>query len=153
MIWEVAGIRRIRMVYLQLLYRCNFECLHCFHGERLQHGGAFSPAEAINFLLLMREEYATEAVTFLGGEPFVYRHLPLVVHRAKRQLGLRVEICSNGYRIERRLFEIAPDLDFLRISLEGIGVTNDRIRRSGSYEAALSALRFAVNSGSERVRP
>lgn len=147
MIWEVAGIRRIRMVYLQLLYRCNFECLHCFHGERLQHRGAFSPAEAINFLFLMREEYATEAVTFLGGEPFVYRHLPLVVHRAKRQLGLRVEICSNGYRIERRLFEIAPDLDFLRISLEGIGVTNDRIRRSGSYEAALSALRFAGELG------
>ena len=147
MIREVAGIRTIRMVYLQLLYRCNFECLHCFHGERLKHSDAFTPAEAISFLRLMRDDYAAEAVTLLGGEPFVYRDLPQVVHRVKRQLGLQVEICSNGYRIERRLAEIAADLDFLRISLEGIGVTNDRIRRSGSYQAALSALRFAGELG------
>jgi Fe-coproporphyrin III synthase len=144
---EVASIRRIRMVYLQLLYRCNFECMHCFHGERLKHSDAFSPDEAIGFLRLMREDYDVEAVTFLGGEPFVYRDLPDVVHRAKRQLGLQVEICSNGYRIERRLTEIAPDLDFLRISLEGIGVTNDRIRRPGGFQAALSALRCASQLG------
>ena len=29
MIREVTGISKIRMVYVQLLYRCNFECLHC----------------------------------------------------------------------------------------------------------------------------
>jgi Fe-coproporphyrin III synthase len=147
MIREVTGIRRIRMVYLQLLYRCNFECLHCFHGERLLHADAFTPAEAAHLLLLMRDEYGTAAVTLLGGEPFVYRDLPLVVRHAKRQLGLRVEICSNGYRIERRLAEIASDLDFLRISLEGVGVTNDRIRKSGSYQAALSAFQFAADLG------
>jgi Fe-coproporphyrin III synthase len=146
MIREVASIHKIRMVYLQLLYRCNFECLHCFHGERLKHGDTFSPDEAIGFLHLMREDYDAEAVTFLGGEPFVYRDLPDVVHRTK-QLGLRVEICSNGYRIERRLAEIASDLDFLRISIEGIGVTNDRIRRQGSFQAALSALRYADELG------
>jgi Fe-coproporphyrin III synthase len=144
---EVASIRKIRMVYLQLLYRCNFECLHCFHGERLKHGDAFSPDEAISFLRLMREDYDAEAVTLLGGEPFVYRDLPDVVHRAKRHLGLHVEICSNGYRIERRLAEIASDLDFLRISVEGIGHTNDRIRRPGSFQAALSALRYASQLG------
>jgi Fe-coproporphyrin III synthase len=144
---EVASIRRIRMVYLQLLYRCNFECLHCFHGERLKHGDAFSPDEAISFLRLMREDYDAEAVTLLGGEPFVYRDLPDVVHRARRQLGLEVEICSNGYRIERRLAEIAPDLDFLRISVEGTGATNDLIRRPGSYQAALRALRCARELG------
>jgi DNA-binding CsgD family transcriptional regulator len=138
---EVAGIHKIRMTYLQLLYRCNFECQHCFHGERLQHRDAFSADEAIRFLRLMREEYAAEAVTFLGGEPFLYHDLPEVVRGAKRQLGLRVEICSNGYRIERRMAEIAADLDFLRISLEGTSATNDRIRRRGSYEAALSTLR------------
>jgi Fe-coproporphyrin III synthase len=138
---EVAGIHKIRMIYLQLLYRCNFECQHCFHGERLQNRDAFTADEAIRFLRLMREEYAAEAVTFLGGEPFLYRDLPVVVRGAKRQVGLRVEICTNGYRIERRMAEIATDLDFLRISLEGTGATNDHIRRRGSYEAALSTLR------------
>ncbi|MEU4581746.1 radical SAM protein [Kitasatospora aureofaciens] len=147
MIGEVAGIHRIRMLYLQLLYRCNFNCLHCFHGERLQHADAFSLQEAINLLTLMHHRYGTEAVTLLGGEPFVHKDLPQVVRYAKQQLGLQVEICTNGYRIERRLTEIAPYLDFLRVSLEGIGTTNDQIRKLGSYQGVLSALDLARELG------
>ncbi|WP_405798176.1 radical SAM protein [Streptomyces sp. NBC_01506] len=147
MIGEVTGIRRIRMLYLQLLYRCNFECLHCFHGKRLQYADAFTADEAINLLTLMREQYGTEAVTLLGGEPFVYKDLAQVVRCAKQELGMRVEICTNGYRIERRLTEIAPDLDLLRISLEGIGSANDLIRKFGSYRSALGALDVARGLG------
>lgn len=147
MIGEVTGIRRIRMLYLQLLYRCNFECLHCFHGKRLQHADAFTADEATSLLTLMRAEYGTEAVTLLGGEPFVHKDLARVVRYAKQELGMRVEICTNGYRIERRLTEIAPYLDLLRVSLEGIGSTNDHIRKAGSYESALSALGMARGLG------
>ncbi|MFF8604418.1 radical SAM protein [Streptomyces sp. NPDC015346] len=147
MIGEVTGIRKIRMLYLQLLYRCNFACDHCFHGKRLQHADAFTAEQAINLITLMREQYGTEAVTLLGGEPFVYKELAQVVRQAKEELGLQIEICSNGYRIERRLPEIAPHLDLLRVSLEGVGSTNDRIRRSGSYQGALSALNLARELG------
>ncbi|MGW3715661.1 radical SAM protein [Streptomyces sp. NPDC005133] len=147
MIGEVTGIRRIRMLYLQLLYRCNFECLHCFHGKRLQHADAFTADEATNLLTLMRGQYSTEAVTLLGGEPFVYKDLTQVVRYAKQELGMQVEICTNGYRIERRLTEIAPHLDLLRVSLEGIGSTNDHIRKFGSYQSALSALDIARGLG------
>ncbi|MCG3039727.1 radical SAM protein [Streptomyces sp. S1A] len=147
MIAEVTGIRRIRMLYLQLLYRCNFECLHCFHGTRLQHADAFTAEQAANLLTLMRNRYGTEAVTLLGGEPFVYKDLARVVRHARQELGLRVEICTNGYRIERRLAEIAPHLDLLRVSLEGVGSTNDHIRKSGSYQSALNALDLARELG------
>ncbi|WP_030458877.1 radical SAM protein [Kitasatospora sp. NRRL B-11411] len=147
MIEEVTGVRRIRMLYLQLLYRCNFTCLHCFHGERLQRADAFSLQEVINLLTLMHHRYGTEAVTLLGGEPFLHKDLPQAVRYAKQQLGLQVEICTNGYRIERRLTEITPYLDFLRVSLEGIGATNDQIRKVGSYQGALSALSRARELG------
>ncbi|MFE4960652.1 radical SAM protein [Streptomyces sp. NPDC056653] len=147
MIREVTGIRRIRMLYLQLLCRCNFECLHCFRGKRLQHADAFTADEAINLLTLMREQYGTKAVALLGGEPFVYKDLTQIVRYAKQELGMQVEICTNGYRIERRLTEIAPDLDLLRVSLEGIGSTNDHIRKFGSYQSALSALDIARGLG------
>lgn len=147
MIRDVTGIRRIRRLYLQLLYRCNFACLHCFHGERLQHEDSFTPEEAVNLVTLMRDEYGTESVTFLGGEPFVYKQLPEVVRYAKQELGQGVEICTNGYRIERRLTEIAPYVDLLRVSLEGVGSTNDHIRRAGSYESALCALSHARELG------
>ena len=147
MITEITGIKTIRMLYLQLLYRCNFACQHCFHGERLQHADAFTLEEAITLMRLMHKEYGTEAVNLLGGEPFVYKDLPEVVRYAKQELGLHVEICTNGYRIERRLTEIAPYLDLLRISLEGNGATNDAIRKFGSYQGALSALDHARDLG------
>lgn len=147
MIGEVTGIRKIRMLYLQLLYRCNFTCLHCFHGKRLQHADAFTAEEAVSLLSLMRDEYGTEAVTLLGGEPFVHRDLAQVVRYAKEELGQRVEICTNGYRIERGLTEIAPHLDLLRVSLEGVGSTNDGIRRQGSYQSALNSLSLARDLG------
>lgn len=147
MIREVTGIRKIRMLYLQLLYRCNFTCLHCFHGKRLQYADAFTAEEAAGLLTLMRDEYGTEAVTLLGGEPFVHRDLAQVVRHAKEELGQRVEICTNGYRIVRRLAEIAPHLDLLRVSLEGVGSTNDGIRRYGSYQSALDSLSLARDLG------
>jgi MoaA/NifB/PqqE/SkfB family radical SAM enzyme len=147
MITEITGIRTIRMLYLQLLYRCNFACQQCFHGERLQHADAFTLEEAITLMRLTHKEYGTAAVNLLGGEPFVYKDLPEVVRYAKQELGLHVEIRTNGYRIERRLTEIAPHLDLLRISLEGNGATNDTIRKFGSYQGALSALAHARDLG------
>ncbi len=143
MIHEITGIRKIRMLYLQLLYRCNFSCAHCFHGERLKHADAFTAEQACNLMRLMQSQHDTEAVTLLGGEPFVYRDLARVVRYAKHSLGLTVEICTNGYRVGPRLREIAPCIDLLRVSLEGIGNTNDLIRRTGSYDAALETLTLA----------
>ncbi|MFD0393589.1 radical SAM protein [Streptomyces nogalater] len=70
-----------------------------------------------------------------------------MVRHAKRELGLRVEICTNGYRIERHLAGIAPHLDLLRVSLEGVGSANDGIRKRGSYQSALSALSLARDLG------
>lgn len=147
MISDITGIRRIRMLYLQLLYRCNFACLHCFHGERLAQSDAFTAQEAASLLRLMREQYGTEAVTLLGGEPFLHKDLRQIVRYARHELGMRVEICTNGYRVERRLVEISPHLDLLRISLEGVGSTNDEIRRLGSYDAALNTLNRARELG------
>ncbi|MFJ6349134.1 radical SAM protein [Streptomyces sp. NPDC092046] len=147
MIRDVTGIQRIRMLYLQLLYRCNFSCLHCFHGERLKNADSFTAEEAVGLIRLMREEYGTEAVTLLGGEPFLCKELTQVARYTRQELGMRVEICTNGYRIERRLTEIAPYVDLLRVSLEGVAGTNDAIRRQGSYHAALSTLNLARELG------
>ncbi|MFF4448186.1 radical SAM protein [Streptomyces sp. NPDC001502] len=147
MIGEVTGIRRIRMLDLQLLYRCTFECQDCLHGARLQHAEAFTAEQAANLLTLMREEYGTEAVVLLGGEPFVHKDLMRVVRHAKQELGLQVEICTNGHRIERPLTEIARYVDLLRISLEGTGSANGRIRKVGSFRSALRALGFARELG------
>src|SRR6266540_5469574 len=106
------------MLYLQLLYRCNFSCRHCFHGELLKNADRFNLAEAQAILDHFRWVYKLDAVTFLGGEPLLYPHVAAVCHYAKR-LGLQVEICTNGHLGFRRTFEaIGGTLDKLRVSLD-----------------------------------
>ncbi|MGH3094988.1 MAG: radical SAM protein, partial [Streptosporangiales bacterium] len=143
MIREVTGVTRIRMLYLQLLYRCNFACKHCFHGEMLKADDRYAPGEVNALLTHFRERYALQAVTFLGGEPLLYPDI-VEVGRDARALGLGVEICTNGHiGFLDRLEGVAPYLAKLRVSLEGLRETNDHIRQRGSFASAFRTIAVA----------
>ncbi|MBS2548784.1 radical SAM protein [Catenulispora sp. NL8] len=144
-ITEAAGITRIETLYIQLLYRCQFRCAHCFHGDRLAWRDAYTLDQAITLVELMQRDYATTGVNLLGGEPFLFYQLgPLLTH-TKRTLGMHTEICTNGYRVIQKLAEVATDLDLLRVSLEGLEQANDAIRHRGSFREAIAALAYARN--------
>lgn len=147
MITETTGITTIETLYLQLLYRCQFRCDHCFHGDRLAWRDAYTLEQATSLIELMRRDYDTGAINFLGGEPFLHTHLGALLAHAKHDLGMRTEICTNGYRITRKLTEFGHDIDLLRISLEGMEQANDAIRHPGSYQQATAALAHAQRLG------
>lgn len=147
MIKEVLGIERIRMLYLQLLYRCNFDCIFCYHGERLKWRDGYTLAEAKNLLHLLRTEYDLQAITLLGGEPFVYKNLAEVLRYAKEDLDLTIDICTNAYRIEKQLRQSGRHIDLLRVSLDGMRELNDRLRREGSFASAMRGLELARELG------
>jgi MoaA/NifB/PqqE/SkfB family radical SAM enzyme len=147
MLDQVAGITRVRMLYLQLLYRCNFSCKHCFHGELLKAPDAFTVAEAQAMLDHFKQIYRLDAVTFLGGEPLLYPGIATMCAYAK-QLGLDVEICTNAHRgFRARIEEIAPWVDKLRVSLDGLGASHDRIRQAGSFDGAFEIIEEARRQG------
>jgi MoaA/NifB/PqqE/SkfB family radical SAM enzyme len=136
------GIHRVKKLYLQLLYRCNFACLHCFHGEALFRKDCLSVDSAINLIAEFAEQYRTETLCVLGGEPLLYRDLPIILEFAKN-LKLKTEICTNGYRRSTDLERALHYLDMVRVSLDGNESVHDRIRRPGSFAAALHTLKLA----------
>lgn len=147
MLDQVAGITRVRMLYLQLLYRCNFSCLHCFHGELLKDPENFSVTEAQALLNHFKSAYRLDAVTFLGGEPLLYPHIATICRYAK-QLGLHVEICSNAHRgFRSKINAVAPVLDKFRVSLDGLRDSHDRMRRRGSFVSAIEMIDLARSHG------
>jgi MoaA/NifB/PqqE/SkfB family radical SAM enzyme len=146
-ITEATGITTIETLYLQLLYRCQFRCGHCFHGDRLAWRDAYTLGQATALIELMRRDYHTRAVNFLGGEPFLYTQLDRLLAHAKGELGMRTEICTNGYRIASKLTEFGHHIDFLRVSLDGAQQANDAIRQPGSYQQAMAALAHAQRLG------
>lgn len=146
MLQQKTGISQVQKLYLQMLFRCNFNCLHCFHGKKLQQADRFSAEEAERAIHMFVRDFGLKNVTLLGGEPFIHPDLERILRFCKQQ-GLETVVCTNGYRIEKVLGGVAPYLDHLRVSLEGVGQTNDSIRRPGSFKAALKTLQSARELG------
>ncbi|GAA2648441.1 radical SAM protein [Paractinoplanes durhamensis] len=147
MLDQVAGITRVRMLYLQLAYKCNFSCAHCFHGELLRSPENFSVVEAQALLDHFIDVYQLEEVTLLGGEPLLYPHIVTMCRYAKER-GLTVEICTNahpGFRGKVRA--AAPYLDHFRVSLDGLRDTHDRMRKTGSFDGAVAMIDLARELG------
>jgi Fe-coproporphyrin III synthase len=146
MIREVTGYVEVQKIYLQLLFACNFRCLHCFHGEKLDQRDSVTKAQCLEILRRFKVDYNTREVCFLGGEPFLRKDIREVTIAA-RDMGYRTEICTNGYKISTHIPGLTGILDNLRVSIDGYRDLHDRIRRVGSYDEALVALETARDCG------
>lgn len=146
MLREILGIEIVERLYVELLFRCNFRCSYCYHGERLDWGDSFTLEELSRLVSNFQSSYDLQAVTILGGEPFLYKELESAV-RLIKAAGLGVAIITNGYKIQRRLGQIAPMVDELRVSLDGLEENHDALRKNGSFKAVLDTLLFAKSIG------
>ena len=107
--------------------RCNLRCQHCYSTSGPGHSHELAVETIESFL----EEAAQEgfnAIGLSGGEPLTYRPLARLLGSA-RALGFFTSVTTNGlildaYRLER----LAPHLDLLAISLDGVEESHDRIR-------------------------
>jgi MoaA/NifB/PqqE/SkfB family radical SAM enzyme len=139
----LPGIRRVDKLYMELLFRCNFSCATCYHGEDLSRPEAVTVEQATATLSYFAEHFDCHRVCLLGGEPLLFEGLPSVLAAAKTA-GYRTEICTNGYKRRAFLAKAAEHLDLLRVSLDGgTAEAHDRIRRPGSFTAAFDTLDWA----------
>jgi molybdenum cofactor biosynthesis enzyme MoaA len=121
--------------------------MHCFHGELLDSSDQYSAIEIRNLLDHFRANYRLESVTFLGGEPMMHPDIvELVAYGAS--VGLSVEMCTNGHAsFQAKLKQLAPWLTKIRISLDGLEATHDRIRHPGSFSSAIGTISTARELG------
>ncbi|MFG1706483.1 radical SAM protein [Nonomuraea sp. M3C6] len=140
----LPGIKRVDKLYLELLFRCNFSCTICYHGEDLKRPDTVTIEQASAALAYFQTAFDCHWVCLLGGEPLLFEGLPTVLGAA-RLLGYRTEICTNGYKRRAMLTRCANHLDMLRVSLDGgTAQIHDRIRRPGSFDAAFDTLTWAA---------
>lgn len=141
LITEVTGVAAIERLYIQLQYQCNYRCLHCFHGQLLDSDTSLTATEVAAIATHFRDAYSTETVVLLGGEPLLHPEFDEIAERVHR-LGLKVEIVTNGHSGFLPKLEAASRfLAFVRVSLDGMEGTHDRIRQPGSWSRALRTIR------------
>jgi MoaA/NifB/PqqE/SkfB family radical SAM enzyme len=120
-------------------YRCNARCEMCNIWQCPTKPEEEFPAE-----LLRKLPDGLGTINITGGEPALRRDLPEIVDILSSKTR-RVEISTNGYFTDR-LIEVAkrhPETT-IRISLEGLPETNDRVRgiKNGFDHAMRSYVRL-----------
>ena len=105
-------------------YRCNLKCRFCYAGCSCSTGSgaeADLPTHDIREILrIIKEDAQVPSVSFTGGEPLMRRDLPELIRFARNELGMRVNLISNGTRIDEQMARTLKEsgLNSAQISLE-----------------------------------
>lgn len=120
--------------------RCNLSCEHCYTSSGPAERGELSLALLGAALEdAVRLGYRQLAVS--GGEPLLYRELAGLLARA-RALGMITTLTTNGTLLTPARWQpLAPLVDFVAVSLDGLEAEHDRLRRRrGTFVRTLANL-------------
>lgn len=135
-------------VGLQLTYRCNLRCAHCFqwneegffhtlNQETVKKDLDFSVVKKV----LNETREAKSNLYLWGGEPLVYKHWEELCDLLVEDPRWTV-ICTNAVAIDKKIDSLLKisENTVLLISLEGFEEANDSIRGKGTYKKIMENL-------------
>jgi len=129
--------------------RCNLACAHCYSESGPGAEATELSTEQGKKLLGDLAEFEVPVVLFSGGEPLVREDLGDLASHAVG-LGMRAAVSTNGTLITAGKAAVLLDagIAYVGISLDGIGVTNDRFRGvGGAFERAMDGVRSCIDAG------
>ena len=137
------------VVIWNLTRRCNLKCRHCY-AVAADHDfpGELTTPEADRVLADLAA-YKIPALIFSGGEP-LSRADTLDLARRSKAYGIYTALSTNGTPIEGEVADKVAEVgfDYVGISLDGVGKTNDWFRgKDGAFDAALAGVRACRERG------
>lgn len=128
-------------VSLQLTYRCNLRCTHCYQWNEQGFFRDFSSAKQRTELAMevvedvLRATAPRRSKLFMwGGEPLMHTRFNEVVDLLERY-PRTVNMCTNGLLFKRKLddlLRIGENLNLL-VSLDGLGDDHEALRGKGTF--------------------
>jgi len=137
------------VVIWNLTRRCNLKCRHCYAVAANHHfPGELTGSEAIAVLDDLAF-YGIPALILSGGEP-LYRVDAIDLAKRSKAHGLYTALSTNGTPIKGAYADQVAEVgfDYVGISLDGIGATNDWFRgETGAFDSALAGVRECKRRG------
>ncbi len=131
---------------------CNLRCLHCYYNsDSHTYENELTTTEAKKFIDDLAA-FNVPVILFSGGGPLL-RHDFFELADYARHKNIRCTLSTNGTLITPELAGRIKDVgvSYVGISLDGIGINNDRFRgRKGAFDLALNGIR-ACRSIGQRV--
>jgi MoaA/NifB/PqqE/SkfB family radical SAM enzyme len=140
--------RAPRQVSIALTNRCDLACVHCYAPKSRDE----LRFDTIKRWLAELDANGTLGIGFGGGEPTLYREFVRLCQHAAHETRLSVSFTTHGHHIDSELAErLRGSVNFIRVSMDGVGATYESIRRRSFPEliASLNNIRtisrFGVN--------
>jgi radical SAM family uncharacterized protein len=138
---SISGLRGEKRPVLaghKLLYRCNLECQMCPFWRR-EDEPLLTIADEVRMMNAL-ERAGVSFLGFEGGEPLLRPELPAILEEAHARF--HTSVVTNGWLLSQRFRELRKHLEYLFVSLDGIGETHDRLRGiPRSFERAVAGIR------------
>jgi len=143
-LWSTAP----RQVSIALTNACDLECPHCYAPKN----PAMLAFDRLTSWLADLDAKGCIGVGFGGGEPTLYPRLTELCSYVARKTNLAVTMTTHAHRLSNQLLnELAGNLHFVRVSMDGVGPTYESIR-SCPFDALLERItaltrvvRFGIN--------
>jgi radical SAM protein with 4Fe4S-binding SPASM domain len=118
---------------------CNMNCSHCGSEAGQKRTNELSTNECFEVCQSLAS-LNCNLVSLMGGEPFVRKDW-YEIARCARDLSMNVAWVSNGLLIPKYISKIKQiDPQVVGISLDGMEVTHDSIRRQGSFAKCIESI-------------
>lgn len=124
--------RDLSLLVMHVSTRCDQTCAHCSiwrHGGKA--GRELDPA-ARETIIREAHSLGARTILFTGGEPLLCDHIERLA-RVSRDLGLSVQIATNGLGLARAAAWLVDVADEIYVSLDGPEAVHDELRGPGMY--------------------
>jgi len=142
-----AAVRPV--VIWNLTRRCNLKCRHCYTvSADVDFPGELSPEQAMQTLEDLGR-FRIPALILSGGEPLDRKDMFDIATRARKLVRV-LALSSNGTKIHGEMADRVAGIgfDYVGISIDGIGATNDWFRGvDGAFADALRGVRECKKRG------
>jgi sulfatase maturation enzyme AslB (radical SAM superfamily) len=130
--WSAAP----RIVSIALTNACNLRCSYCYAPKE----PANLDAERLIGWLDELDAHGCLGIGFGGGEPTLSRDLIGLCRHVTRNTGMAVTFTTHGHQLDERLAaELRGNVHFIRVSMDGVGLTYERLR-GRSFTALIERL-------------
>lgn len=140
--WAVAP----RQVSVALTNACDLRCAYCFAPK----SPAVLEISRVKKWLLELDANGTVGVGFGGGEPTLVPEFADLCAYATHHTSLAVTFTTHGHHLDEKLLaRLRGNVHFVRVSMDGIGSTYERLRgrRFNDLQTTLFALKKIVPFG------
>jgi len=149
----IARERRIPLVgSIELTYRCNLGCVHCYLGPQSERHKLGAVEMSTTRVFDVIDEITDAGCLYLlltGGEPLLRDDFPDIYRHAKER-GLLVTVFSNGTLITDKVISLFRDFPPREVEISLYGSTAQTYERitgvPGSYEKCMRGIRLLADN-------